>query len=72
MATITTLEISKEMRQTVIKFVKKNGHITNRQCRELLDLGYDQVIRLFNSMVDSGELMREGKTSSVKYTLPKK
>jgi predicted HTH transcriptional regulator len=67
----TTIEISKEMRQTVIKYVRKNGHITNRQCRELLELGYDQVIRLFNSMVDSGELIREGKTTSVKYTLPK-
>ncbi len=67
----TTIEISKEMRQTVIKYVKKNGSITNRQCRELLELGYDQVIRLFNSMVDSGELIREGKTTSVKYTLPK-
>lgn len=67
----TVVEITKEMRQSVIKYVKKNGYITNRQCRELLDLGYDQVIRLFNSMVDSGELIREGKTSSVKYTLPK-
>jgi|GEM_PF-6338805 len=67
----TTLEISKEMRHKVVKYVKKNGYVTNRQCRELLDLGYDQVIRLFNSMVDSGELIREGKTSSVKYILPK-
>jgi predicted HTH transcriptional regulator len=67
----TTLKISKQMRQAVINFVAKNGYITNRQCRELLDLGYDQVIRLFNNMVDSGELIREGKTSSVKYKLPK-
>lgn len=67
----TTIEITKTMRQTVIAFVKKNGYITNRQCRDLLDLGYDQVIRLFNSMVSSGELIREGKTSSVKYMLPK-
>jgi hypothetical protein len=35
----------------------------------LLGLGYEQVIRLFNKMVESGELLSEGKTSSVKYRM---
>lgn len=72
MPTITTLEITKEMRTKVLQYVKSKGSITNRQCRELLGLGYDQVIRLFNEMVTSGNLERTGKTTSVKYILPAK
>lgn len=72
MPSITTLEVTEEMKLKVIRFIKKNKSITNRQCRELLGLGYDQVINLFNKMVVSGELEREGKTSSVKYRLPLK
>ena len=72
MPTITTLEITKEMRGKVLQFVKSKGSITNRQCRDLLGLGYDQAIRLFKEMVSSGELERTGKTTSVKYLLPTK
>ncbi len=66
----TTINITIEMKQSILRFVKKNKFITNRQCRKLLDLGYDQVMKLLNAMVASGELVREGKTSSVKYRLP--
>lgn len=55
-----------------MRFIKRNKSITNRQCRELLDLGYDQVIDLFNQMVENGEVVREGKTASIKYRLPGK
>jgi predicted HTH transcriptional regulator len=65
-------KIQESLEQRVVRFIKTNGYITNRQCRELLGLGYDQVIVLFNKMVTSGELVREGKTSSVKYVLPPK
>lgn len=68
----TTIEVTDEMKQKVLRFIKKNESITNRQCRELLGLGYDQVINLFNEMIKSGDLVREGKTSSVKYRLPLK
>ena len=65
----TTINVTDEMKQKVIRFIEINRSITNRQCRLLLGLGYEQVIRLFNKMVESGELLREGKTSSVKYRM---
>jgi hypothetical protein len=70
MKSITTIEISDEMKRKITKYVSQNGSITNRQCRELLGIGYDQAITLFNKMVNTGELIREGKTSSVNYRLP--
>lgn len=57
------------MRQQLIGFVKQNGSITNRQCRVLLGIGYEQAIIVFNNLVESGELVREGKTSTVNYRL---
>jgi predicted HTH transcriptional regulator len=69
MPLIATFIATDEMKQKVIQFIKNNKSITNKQCRLLLGLGYEQVIRLFNKMVESGELLREGKTSSVKYRM---
>jgi predicted HTH transcriptional regulator len=71
-STTTMLVITDEMKKKVIKHIKANGFITNRQCRDLLELGYDQVIKLFNEMIASEELTRIGKTTSVKYVLPEK
>ena len=70
MKSTTTKEVNEDIKQKVIKFVKQNSFITNRQCRVLLGIGYEQAITLFNKLVESGELIREGKTSSVKYRLP--
>lgn len=68
----TTIEVSEDIKQKVLKFVKQNGFITNRQCRVLLGIGYEQAIVVFNNLVRSGELVREGKTSAVKYRLSMK
>ena len=65
----TKIEVTEDVKQKVIKFVMQNGFITNRQCRALLGIGYEQAITLFNKLVESGELIREGKTSSVRYRL---
>ena len=72
MKSTVIIEVTEAIKQKVFKFVKQNGFITNRQCRELLGIGYDQAITLFNNLVETGELVREGKTSSVKYRLPDK
>ena len=68
----TTIEVTEELKQKVIRFIKKNKSISNKECRELLGLGYDQAIFLFNKMVEDGDVIREGKTSSIKYRLPPK
>jgi hypothetical protein len=69
MPVITSFIATDEMKQKVIQFIEINKSITNKQCRLLLGLGYAQVIRLFNIMVESGELIREGKNSSFKYRM---
>lgn len=69
MKSITNIEVNEDIKQKVIKFVTQNGFITNRQCRILLGIGYEQAIAVFSNLVESGELIREGKTSSVKYRL---
>lgn len=66
----TTLIITEQMKSKVLKFVKSKGSITNKECRQLLDIGYDQAITLFNFMVENKKLKRVGKTSSIKYILP--
>ena len=65
----TTIEVSEDIKEKVIMFVKQNGFVTNKQCRLLLGIGYEQAIALLKNLVRSGELVREGKTSSVKYRL---
>ena len=65
----TTIEVSEDIKQKVLEFVRENGLITNRQCRVLLGIGYEQAITLFNNLVGSGELIREGKTSAIKYRI---
>ena len=67
----TFLENDEELRPKVLEYVEKNGSITNRQCRELLGIGYDQAISLFNIMIEGGELRRVGKTAGTRYVLPK-
>lgn len=69
MKSTTTIEVNEDNKQRIIEFVKQNDFITNRQCRVLLGIGYEQAIILFNKLVESGELIREGRTSSVKYRL---
>ena len=66
----TYLENDEELRPNVIEYVEKNGSITNRQCRELLGIGYDQAISLFNTMIEDGQLVRVGKTAGTRYVLP--
>ena len=72
MKSTVNIEITEDIKRKVYKYIKHNGSITNRQCRDLLEIGYDQAITLFNNMVNANELIREGKTSSIKYRLPTK
>lgn len=70
MPTPTKIIVTDEMKQRIYRFIKKTGYVTNRQCRELLNITYDQAIHLFNQLVESKELIREGKGSGTKYVRP--
>ena len=69
MKSTAKLEVTADMKQRVIGFAKQNGVISNKQCRVLLGIGYEQAIMLLNTFVESGDLIREGKTSGIKYRL---
>lgn len=51
----------------VDEHIRKNGSITNRECRELLGLSYDHAIRLLGTLSRAGILHRKGASSSTKY-----
>jgi predicted HTH transcriptional regulator len=53
----------------VIHYVQKHGSITNRECRELLDVSYDNAIRLLGGLTRVGILRRQGVSSGTKYVL---
>lgn len=53
-------------------YLETNPSITNRSLREISGINYDQAIRVFRCMVDEGKLIKEGKSSGTKYSLPRK
>jgi hypothetical protein len=55
----------------VREFLETQPFINNRTLRALSGINYDQAIQFFGVMVERGKLNREGKSSGVKYTLPK-
>ncbi len=66
----TTIEVTKTIKHKVIAYVCTHGSISNRECRDLLGIGYDQAIALFNHMINAGELARVGKAAGIRYVLP--
>lgn len=56
----------------VVEYVKAHGAITNRECRQILDLSYDRTIMLLGGLCKLGALSREGVASGTRYTLAKR
>jgi len=54
----------------IMDYVEKNGSITNRECRALTGLSYDQGIKLGTALVLLGMLRKEGAGSTTKYVIP--
>jgi predicted HTH transcriptional regulator len=55
-----------------IRYVKKNGSITNQECRKLLDLRYDHSTKFLKNLCEDGILIKTGKASGTKYVLSSK
>jgi hypothetical protein len=53
----------------VIDYVKKQGSITNKQCRDLLDVNYDESIKIFTALCLISALKRTGTSSTTKYII---
>lgn len=62
----------KKVIETVVRFVERNGSITNRECREILNLSYDNSIKLLGGLSRMGVLRRHGVSSATKYLLSKR
>lgn len=56
----------------VVEHVKNHGSITNKQCRELLKVNYDESIKIFNALCGIGALKRVGTSSATKYVVSDK
>lgn len=65
------IEITPELTQKVLSYIRRNGSITNRQCRGMFNLSYDQCKTLFAHFVETGVVQRVGKNKGTKYILPK-
>ena len=57
-------------RAKVLAFLAARDFITNREFRALTHLNYDQAVSFFNRMIAHGNLLRVGKTTTIKYLLP--
>lgn len=55
--------------ETIIDHLKRRRLITNRECRRLLGLSYDQVIFVLGEMCKVGLLVRKGVSSGTHYVL---
>lgn len=58
------------VRERIVAYIEENGYITNRKCRALLDVGYDEAIGIFNWLVADGVLERTGSTGGTRYVIP--
>jgi hypothetical protein len=58
--------------EMILKYVAERGSITNRECRQLTGLSYDQGIKIGSAMCTLGMLKKHGEGSVTKYILPPK
>lgn len=73
MNTTETQDSSSEFnlrKNKIIEFIKTNGRITNRECRELLSISKTQAQVLLNKLLQKELISRRGRGRSVEYTLP--
>lgn len=54
---------------TIVQYVRARRSITNRECRKLLDVTYDQAVFLLGEMCRVRLLMRKGSSSGTHYVL---
>lgn len=60
---------SKKARGAIVAYVKTHGQITNRECRHLLGIRYDDAIALLGRLCQDRLLTRVGVASGTKYIL---
>jgi predicted HTH transcriptional regulator len=53
----------------VVDYVTKHGSITNKQCRDLCNVNYDESIKILNALCMIGALKKIGVSSTTKYIL---
>ncbi|MGH2534633.1 MAG: ATP-binding protein [Thermomicrobiales bacterium] len=56
--------------QRVLAYLHEHNAITNAECRQLLDINFEQASYLLGRMYREGSLVREGKGRRTRYRLP--
>ena len=58
-------------KQQVLTYVQNHGAITRIEIETLLGISSSSASRLIKKMVESGQLLQNGKARNIKYTLAK-
>ncbi len=53
----------------ILEYIKANGSISNKECREAFKFGKTKALTLFNNLEELGKIKRVGKGSHIKYVL---
>lgn len=61
------MKVSADYVDRIRLYVLEHGKITNRECRKLLDISYNESIRVLHNLCDLGMLERVGVGSGTKY-----
>lgn len=64
--------INTERKDVIIKYIKENGSITNREAREILGLAESTTKRMLKEMVGENILIIEGERKTRRYLLSEK
>ncbi len=59
--------IKLERKQIIFDYIEKEGSISNKEARELLNLAESTTKRLLKQLVDEGELMEKGEKKARRY-----
>jgi len=70
MGTILSEEQIDAVWAQVCEYLKSQSSIRNSELRSLTGIDYDQAIYFFNTMTNRGKLVRTGKSSGTRYTMP--
>ena len=57
----------RDVQATVLTYLSTHPHISNRQLRAVTQITYDQAIWVFNHLIETGFIERQGRGSASRY-----
>jgi predicted HTH transcriptional regulator len=66
---VPTIKKLSPRQQKIVKYLQKNGSITNAICQELIGVARNAAAKELQKMVENGILQRSGKTRGLTFIL---